>query len=43
MQRNSHDARQRCDWLKQMVYAKTIAAFAERLEAGSARAEEPRR
>jgi len=26
-----------------MVYAKTIAAFAERLEAGSARAEEPRR
>jgi hypothetical protein len=26
-----------------MVYAKTIAAFAERLEGGAARAEEPRR
>jgi hypothetical protein len=26
-----------------MVYAKTIAAFAERLEGGSARAEQPRR
>jgi lytic murein transglycosylase len=30
-------------WNKAMVYAKTIAAFAERLEGGSARAEEPRR
>jgi lytic murein transglycosylase len=30
-------------WNKAMVYAKTIAAFAERLEAGGARAEEPRR
>ena len=30
-------------WNKTMVYAKTIAAFAERLEGGSARAEEPRR
>jgi lytic murein transglycosylase len=30
-------------WNKAMVYAKTIAAFAERLEGGGARAEEPRR
>jgi lytic murein transglycosylase len=30
-------------WNKAMVYAKTIALFAERLEGGSARAEEPRR
>jgi lytic murein transglycosylase len=30
-------------WNKAMVYAKTIAAFAERLEASSARAERPRR
>ncbi len=30
-------------WGADMVYAKTIAAFAERLEAGGARAEEPRR
>jgi lytic murein transglycosylase len=30
-------------WNKAMVYAKTIAAFAERLEASSARAEQPRR
>jgi lytic murein transglycosylase len=30
-------------WNKAMVYAKTIAAFAERLEGGAARAEEPRR
>jgi lytic murein transglycosylase len=30
-------------WNKAMVYAKTIAAFAERLEGGSARAEQPRR
>jgi membrane-bound lytic murein transglycosylase B len=30
-------------WNKAMVYAKTIAAYAERLEGGSARAEEPRR
>ena len=30
-------------WNKAMVYAKTIAAFAERLEGTSARAEEPRR
>jgi lytic murein transglycosylase len=30
-------------WNKAMVYAKTIAAFAERLEANSARAEQPRR
>lgn len=30
-------------WNKTMVYAKTIATFAERLEGGSARAEEPRR
>jgi lytic murein transglycosylase len=30
-------------WNKAMVYAKTIAAFAERLEGGSARAEDPRR
>jgi lytic murein transglycosylase len=30
-------------WNKAMVYAKTIAAFAERLEGGSARAEEPQR
>ena len=30
-------------WNKAMVYAKTIAAFAERLEDTSARAEEPRR
>jgi lytic murein transglycosylase len=30
-------------WNKAMVYAKTVAAFAERLEAGSARAEQPRR
>jgi lytic murein transglycosylase len=29
-------------WNKAMVYAKTIAAFAERLEGGSARAEQPR-
>ena len=30
-------------WNKAMVYAKTIAAFAERLEGSAARAEEPRR
>jgi lytic murein transglycosylase len=30
-------------WNKAMVYAKTIAMFAERLQGGSARAEEPRR
>ena len=30
-------------WNKAMVYAKTIAAFAVRLEGGGARAEEPRR
>ena len=30
-------------WNKAMVYAKTIAAFAERLEGGGARAAEPRR
>jgi lytic murein transglycosylase len=30
-------------WNKAMVYAKTIAAFAERLQGGNARAEEPRR
>ena len=30
-------------WNKAMVYAKTIAAFAERLEASLARAEQPRR
>jgi lytic murein transglycosylase len=30
-------------WNKAMVYAKTIAAFAERLEGGAARAEQPRR
>ncbi len=30
-------------WNKAMVYAKTVATFAERLEGGSARAEEPRR
>jgi lytic murein transglycosylase len=30
-------------WNKAMVYAKTIAAFAERLEGGAARAEETRR
>jgi len=30
-------------WNKAVVYAKTIAAFAERLEGTSARAEEPRR
>ena len=30
-------------WNKAMVYAKTVAAFAERLEGGAARAEEPRR
>jgi lytic murein transglycosylase len=30
-------------WNKAMVYAKTIATFAERLEANSARAEQPRR
>jgi lytic murein transglycosylase len=30
-------------WNKAMVYTKTIAAFAERLEGGSARAEQPRR
>jgi lytic murein transglycosylase len=30
-------------WNKAMVYAKTIAAYAERLEGGSARAEQPRR
>jgi lytic murein transglycosylase len=30
-------------WNKALVYAKTIAAFAERLEASSARAEQPRR
>ena len=29
-------------WNKAMVYAKTIAAFAERLEGGAARGEEPR-
>src|SRR6185436_16580966 len=30
-------------WNKAMVYAKTIATFAERLEGGAARAEQPRR
>jgi lytic murein transglycosylase len=30
-------------WNKAMVYAKTVAAFAEKLEASSARAEQPRR
>jgi len=30
-------------WNKAMVYAKTIATYAERLEGGGARAEEPRR
>jgi len=30
-------------WNKAMVYAKTVATFAERLEGGAARAEEPRR
>jgi lytic murein transglycosylase len=30
-------------WNKAMVYAKTIAAFAERLDGSAARAEEPRR
>ena len=30
-------------WNKALVYAKTVAAFAERLEAQSARAEQPRR
>jgi lytic murein transglycosylase len=30
-------------WNKAMVYAKTIAAFAERLEGGAARAEQPQR
>ena len=30
-------------WNKAMVYAKTIATYAERLEGGAARAEEPRR
>ena len=30
-------------WNKAMVYAKTVAAFAERLEGGAARAEDIRR
>ena len=30
-------------WNKALVYAKTVAAFAEKLDASSARAEQPRR
>jgi hypothetical protein len=30
-------------WNKALVYAKTVAAFAQKLEGGAARAEQPRR